>query len=66
MPQPLAAAQRACELSGGERQRVALAQCALQGAPLMLLDEPVAFQDPAHQLQVAALAGRGARRRARW
>jgi len=41
------------QLSGGERQRVALAQCALQGAPLMLLDEPVAFQDPAHQLQVA-------------
>jgi len=41
------------ELSGGERQRVALAQCAAQGAPLILLDEPVAFQDPAHQLQVA-------------
>jgi iron complex transport system ATP-binding protein len=35
------------ELSGGERQRVALAQCAVQGAPLLLLDEPVAFQDPA-------------------
>jgi iron complex transport system ATP-binding protein len=41
------------QLSGGERQRVALAQCAAQGAPLMLLDEPVAFQDPAHQMQVA-------------
>lgn len=40
-------------LSGGERQRVALAQCALQGTPLLLLDEPVAFQDPAHQAQVA-------------
>ena len=50
------------QLSGGERQRVALAQCVLQGAPLMLMDEPVAFQDPAHQLQVARwLAGlRGA------
>lgn len=49
-------------LSGGERQRVALAQCALQGAPLMLLDEPVSFQDPAHQVRVAqwlcALPGR--------
>jgi iron complex transport system ATP-binding protein len=46
------------ELSGGERQRVALAQCVLQGAPLMLLDEPVAFQDPAHQSGVARwLAG---------
>jgi iron complex transport system ATP-binding protein len=41
------------ELSGGERQRVALAQCMLQGAPLLLLDEPVAFQDPAHQALVA-------------
>jgi iron complex transport system ATP-binding protein len=41
------------ELSGGERQRVALAQCVLQGAPLLLLDEPVAFQDPAHQALVA-------------
>lgn len=40
------------QLSGGERQRVALAQCAVQGAPLMLLDEPVSFQDPGHQLQV--------------
>lgn len=45
------------ELSGGERQRVALAQCAVQGAPLLLLDEPVAFQDPAHQLQVARWFG---------
>jgi iron complex transport system ATP-binding protein len=41
------------ELSGGERQRVALAQGVLQGAPLLLLDEPVAFQDPAHQALVA-------------
>ena len=41
------------QLSGGERQRIALAQCAVQGAPLLLLDEPVAFQDPAHQMQVA-------------
>lgn len=41
------------ELSGGERQRVALVQCVLQGAPLLLLDEPVAFQDPAHQSLVA-------------
>jgi len=41
------------QLSGGERQRIALAQCALQGAPLMLMDEPVSFQDPGHQIQVA-------------
>lgn len=47
------AARNVMQLSGGERQRVALAQCAVQGAPLMLMDEPVAFQDPAHQLLVA-------------
>lgn len=47
------AARPVLELSGGERQRVALAQCVLQGAPLMLLDEPVAFQDPAHQALVS-------------
>jgi len=46
------AARRVDQLSGGERQRVALAQCATQGAALMLLDEPVSFQDPAHQQAV--------------
>ena len=43
------ASRRVDQLSGGERQRVALAQCTVQGAALMLLDEPVSFQDPAHQ-----------------
>jgi iron complex transport system ATP-binding protein len=43
------APRRVDQLSGGERQRVALAQSAQQGAALMLLDEPVSFQDPAHQ-----------------
>jgi len=47
------AGRRVDQLSGGERQRVALAQCAMQGASLMLLDEPVSFQDPAHQQVVA-------------
>src|SRR6185503_16298699 len=46
------AGRRVDQLSGGERQRVALAQCATQGAGLMLLDEPVSFQDPAHQQRV--------------
>ena len=61
------AARRADQLSGGERQRVALAQCAMQGAALMLLDEPVSFQDPAHQQVVgrwlvdAVPAGTGSR-----
>ena len=42
------------QLSGGERQRVGLCAVALQGAPLWLLDEPVSFQDPAHQNLVGA------------
>jgi iron complex transport system ATP-binding protein len=40
------------QLSGGERQRVGLAAVAAQGAQVWLLDEPVSFQDPAHQRQM--------------
>ena len=47
------AARPVRQLSGGERQRIALAQCAIQGAPLLLMDEAVSFQDPAHQSQLA-------------
>ncbi len=60
------AARRADQLSGGERQRVALAQCAMQGAALMLLDEPVSFQDPAHQQLVGRWLADAATGRRAW
>ena len=50
------------QLSGGERQRVGLGAVAAQDTALWLLDEPVSFQDPAHQRSLAlwlcAQAGR--------
>ncbi len=51
----LLADRRFDELSGGERQRVLLAAAIAQDAPILLLDEPFTFLDPAGQAEFSAI-----------
>ncbi len=44
------------ELSGGQRQRVWMAMVVAQETPVVLLDEPTTYLDPAHAVEILQLA----------
>lgn len=46
------AVKRAADLSGGQQQRAAIARTIVQGAKLILADEPIASLDPASSVKV--------------
>ncbi len=52
------ATRRLGQLSGGERQRVIIARAICQQSEILLLDEPTASLDPAHQLRIMDLMER--------
>lgn len=47
--------KRAASLSGGQQQRVAIARCLMQGAQIILADEPIASLDPESARKVMEL-----------
>ena len=49
------ALKRASQLSGGQQQRAAIARCLVQGAELLIADEPIASLDPASARRVMEL-----------
>lgn len=50
--------KRASKLSGGQQQRVAIARCLMQGAKIILADEPIASLDPESARKVMELLTR--------